>query len=311
VYDVQNIGLENFDPVIGNHYLELGMNYPQRFSKTIMWRPNGAFLSIFEMIKKFLDQQAIEKITVVKTFEDLQQYIDEQYIPVSYGGKAVLDTSVETFFKKYNSRTLIPPLMMTGSDSVEEEGKQQQQTSSTSSTTSTETQQQQQSTTTSLSTGKSAFSHSVIVHATVAECLQVVTDFHSYPSFLSQMESVKIMQRAQDGSSVDVAYIVSTGFFQFHYDLHHQIDQKNGTMAWSLLEGTKTLKSNSGFWQFKKLDEASTLAHYEVSQMEFRIWLPESVIQMFVGNSLMKNIEKGFRVKMEELHVAAQKTVTH
>lgn len=64
-------------------------------------------------------------------------------------------------------------------------------------------------------------SEKVIFDATLQQCLDVITDYESYPEFLETLTEAKIVKKSKDGKVVDVYYKATIYFKTIEYTLSH------------------------------------------------------------------------------------------
>ena len=124
--------------------------------------------------------------------------------------------------------------------------------------------------------------------------ISVITDFESYPAFIPEMKSAKVV-RSGDGFW-DVKFSVQM-IRSLEYTLH--LEQVSPySVRWSLLEGV--FKANNGSWELEEINGgAGTRATYTVD-IQVGMFLPKTVVRSLVGKSLPIMLGQ-FRKRAESL----------
>ncbi len=122
--------------------------------------------------------------------------------------------------------------------------------------------------------------------------LSVIRDFESYPSFIPEMVSAKIVQQTGDVCEVSFGIHVVR---RLDYTLRltqvtpHRIE-------WRLVSGV--FRSNNGSWQLTPLADGSrTRAEYTVD-IQVGMFLPGSLVRSLVGKTLPSMLQK-FKARAE------------
>lgn len=137
-------------------------------------------------------------------------------------------------------------------------------------------------------------SRSIIINSPREKVFDVITDFGSYPQFLSDMKKVVV----EKSSSKE---IVASFELQIVTTLKYRLKLKltrPSTVTWKMIEG-QLMKKNDGGWKLKALSPKRTEATYTID-VEMGAFIPKSITNNLIGNNLpamlesfKKRIEKG------------------
>jgi ribosome-associated toxin RatA of RatAB toxin-antitoxin module len=133
---------------------------------------------------------------------------------------------------------------------------------------------------------------SVEINCSPERFLAVVRDFESYPVFIPEMVSAKILQETGDVSEVAFGIHMVR---RLDYTLRltqvtpHRIE-------WCLVSGI--FRSNNGSWQLTPLGDGSrTHVEYKVD-IQVGMFLPGSLVRSLVGKTLPSMLQK-FKARAE------------
>jgi ribosome-associated toxin RatA of RatAB toxin-antitoxin module len=140
-----------------------------------------------------------------------------------------------------------------------------------------------------------AVTRDIVFEVPIDVAYAVITDFASYPKFLKDMTSVKIIKTTQ--TTAEVAFHLSL-FKDIDYTLRFTL--KSPTSVRWKLKSSKTLRKNVGSWTLKKLDATTTEASYALD-VEMGLLLPGMISKMLVAQSLPGTL-KAFKSRMESLY---------
>ncbi len=128
--------------------------------------------------------------------------------------------------------------------------------------------------------------------APIKKVYEVITDFESYPEFLSNSKQAKVLKKS--GKNLQVEFkidVVKT----ITYTLDMQLNPTQG-FTWTLIKG-EFMKKNSGGWKLKELKKNLTQATYEI-EIDFGLLVPKSISSMLVEKNLPAMMQE-FRGRIE------------
>jgi ribosome-associated toxin RatA of RatAB toxin-antitoxin module len=121
----------------------------------------------------------------------------------------------------------------------------------------------------------------------------VVMDFESYPDFLPEVSSCKIVDEGDGYKDVEMTVnFIKTA----KYTIRVQYE-KNEKVWWELVEGD-VFKKNSGLWEFDSVG-SQTQVKYTL-EVDFKIFVPGMIAKKAVAVSLpamIKNFKKRVSAK--------------
>jgi coenzyme Q-binding protein COQ10 len=128
--------------------------------------------------------------------------------------------------------------------------------------------------------------HDTLIDASPDQVMAVITDFESYPKFLPEMETARIIKR--DGDVWDVAFSVRI-VRSFSYTL--QLRRVSPTqLKWHLVEGA--FKVNEGGWNLDEVDDgARTKAVYTID-LQLGMFVPGNILRSLVERSLPDTVSR-------------------
>lgn len=123
--------------------------------------------------------------------------------------------------------------------------------------------------------------------------MSVITDFESYPEFIPEMVSARVVR--QHGDTWEVAFGIHV-VRRLDYTL--RLAKVSPTrIEWELVTGV--FKSNQGSWNLVGLDEGKrTHAEYSVD-IQVGMFLPGSLVRSLVGKTLPAMLKK-FKERAEK-----------
>jgi ribosome-associated toxin RatA of RatAB toxin-antitoxin module len=131
------------------------------------------------------------------------------------------------------------------------------------------------------------------IHAPLETVYDIITDFESYPEFLSETKEVEVVHST--GKSATVLFKINL-IRKIIYTLEIKMTPHK-TVTWHLVEGD-LMKKNSGKWKLTE-KKGVTNAHYEID-MEFSGLVPKAISNKLIGSSL-PTMMKAFRDRAEDL----------
>ena len=100
----------------------------------------------------------------------------------------------------------------------------------------------------------------ITVNAPIEKFYEVITDVESYPEFIPEMKSVKVLSMTDTDGEVE--YNLKIMGFSVSYTLKLKKNPPT-ELTWTFVKGTK-MKDNQGHWKLKKIDDNTTEAEYKV-----------------------------------------------
>ena len=134
---------------------------------------------------------------------------------------------------------------------------------------------------------------SIDVAVSAEQFFAVVTDYASYPLFLSDMESAELIKR-EDGCAE--ARFTLNLIKRISYTLK-LIEVAPYEVRWSLAAGP--FKRNDGFWSIEDRPGGGIRATYSI-EVAVGVFLPGSIVNRLVGKTLPATLES-FRARAELL----------
>lgn len=127
-----------------------------------------------------------------------------------------------------------------------------------------------------------------------ADFFKVVTDYESYPEFLDEMESVKLLSRS--GNTAEVQFTVNL-IKRVTYTLL-LTETEPTSVTWRLKEGP--FKVSNGSWILQPTPDGGTHARYSV-EVKVAAFVPKSVSSRIVGKTVPALLAS-FKGRAEKLH---------
>lgn len=123
---------------------------------------------------------------------------------------------------------------------------------------------------------------------------KVITAYEHYPSFLDEMEEVKVISRT--GTTAEVQFTVQL-IKRVTYTLLLTESAPNA-VSWRLKEGP--FKVSTGSWALEELNDGSTRALYEI-EVKVAAFVPKSVSSRIVGKTVPALLAS-FKARAESLY---------
>ena len=131
------------------------------------------------------------------------------------------------------------------------------------------------------------------IEAPIDVVYEVISDFESYPDFLSETKEVQVRQA--NSKSAEVTFKINL-IKKISYTLDIKFSPKKG-LSWKLVEGD-LMKKNTGRWKLSH-KKGVTTAVYEID-MEFAGLVPKAISNRLIGSSL-PTMMRAFRDRAEEM----------
>jgi len=131
----------------------------------------------------------------------------------------------------------------------------------------------------------------IIVTVSPKEFFEVISDYESYPQFISALTGVKVLKRGKNRAVVEFeANLVRP----FRYTLELK-EKAPSSLSWKLLNGD-FIRKNTGRWSLTSKGK-KTEAMYEID-VELSRLVPGFVTSLLVKESLPKTLQE-FRMRAE------------
>lgn len=133
----------------------------------------------------------------------------------------------------------------------------------------------------------------ITIEAPIDVVYEVISDFESYPDFLSETKEVQV--RHANSKSAEVTFKINL-IKKISYTLDIKFTPKKG-LSWKLVEGD-LMKKNTGRWKLSH-KKGVTTAVYEID-MEFAGLVPKAISNRLIGSSL-PTMMRAFRDRAEDM----------
>jgi len=134
---------------------------------------------------------------------------------------------------------------------------------------------------------------SIDVAVSAEQFFSVVTDYASYPEFLSDMESAELVRR--EGESAEARFTLNL-IKRISYTLN-LVERGPYEVRWSLGKGP--FKRNDGSWLIEDRPGGGIRATYSI-EVAVGVFLPGSIVNRLVGKTLPATLE-AFKARAERL----------
>lgn len=131
----------------------------------------------------------------------------------------------------------------------------------------------------------SKVTRTILINAPRDKVFDVVSDFESYPEFLTETKDVTIEKK---GKTEVVASFTLQLITKINYTLKLRLSKPSG-ISWTLVRG-QMMSRNSGSWKLKSLPRGKTEAAYSID-VAFGLLVPKSISNMLVETNLPKMLE--------------------
>lgn len=136
---------------------------------------------------------------------------------------------------------------------------------------------------------------SILIKAPIQVVYDCITDFESYPKFLTEMSESEV-QWCED-KEMEVSFKINL-IKSIQYTLHFELDAPHG-IYWNLKRGDM-MKKNDGSWHLKPQGDTQTKAVYNID-IEFGLWVPKPIVSTLVEKSLPQTLAR-FKKQSEKLY---------
>lgn len=136
------------------------------------------------------------------------------------------------------------------------------------------------------------------IKAPIQSVYNCVVDFESYPKFLPDMKSAKVVWIGD--KQMEVIFHLNL-IKEITYTLLFDLDPPQG-VYWKLKTGD-LMKTNTGSWELKMLSDHLTQANYSID-IAFGLWVPKTITQTLIEKSLPQTLNH-FKKRAERLNRAS------
>lgn len=126
---------------------------------------------------------------------------------------------------------------------------------------------------------------SIILNATIEKCFKLLSKIENQVYYVPGKKKSKIIKRDEDKILVENEYIIF-GVTIRYYSIY-TLDQKKYRIKWEIDKSKPhDLADNSGFYQFEKIDEKTSLLTYGATKFEVGISVPEFIKKYLLDKSM-------------------------
>jgi len=135
-------------------------------------------------------------------------------------------------------------------------------------------------------------SQSIIIKATPKQCLDVISDYESYPEFLKEVSEVSVGKKS--GNTIEVTFYLEL-IKKFSYTLK-MVTKAPTEVTWTFVKG-EVMKDNKGSWLLEDLGDGTTEATYTID-VSLGLLVPGAISKMLIGSNLPSML-KSFKERIE------------
>lgn len=132
------------------------------------------------------------------------------------------------------------------------------------------------------------------IKAPIQTVYNCVVDFESYPKFLSDMKSAKVVW--VNDKQMEVLFHLNL-IKEITYTLLFDLDPPGG-VYWKLKTGD-LMKTNTGSWELKMREDSLTEARYSID-IAFGLWVPKTITNTLIEKSLPQTLN-AFKKRAEKV----------
>jgi uncharacterized membrane protein len=103
---------------------------------------------------------------------------------------------------------------------------------------------------------------SIQVHAPLDRVAGVISDFRRYPEWADAMKQVEVLEEYEDGYAARVRFVIDAGVLADDYSLDYEYAEDLSHIEWSLVEPSKTQKSQRGSYDLVDNGDGTTTVTY-------------------------------------------------
>jgi ribosome-associated toxin RatA of RatAB toxin-antitoxin module len=137
----------------------------------------------------------------------------------------------------------------------------------------------------------------VLVNAPKDKIMAVIMDYASYPSWMPNTDSVKVIPG--QGDRVDVEFELTILGFGVNYTVIHKVDKEAGTVQWRMDDSKpkKNVQDSVGAWVIKPIEGDQCVVAYTVV-VDTGLSVPK-FIQDWLSNKSLVKVEKAVKKRVE------------
>ncbi|MGH3662001.1 MAG: SRPBCC family protein [Micromonosporaceae bacterium] len=106
---------------------------------------------------------------------------------------------------------------------------------------------------------------SIVIAAPPERVAAVITDFTSYPEWVSAVKSAEVIEEYEDGYASQVSFSMDAGVFKDSYTLRYGYTEDFSQIEWSLTEPSQVQKLQQGAYQIDPNDDGGCTVTYTLS----------------------------------------------
>ena len=133
---------------------------------------------------------------------------------------------------------------------------------------------------------------SIEIKASIKDCLNVISDYESYPDFLKEVSEVSVDKKT--ASSCEVKFSLDL-IKKFSYTLKMTPKPPN-RVVWTFVKGD-VMKDNKGEWLLEDIGNGVTKATYSID-ISLGLLVPGAIAKMLIGSNLPAML-KSFKERIE------------
>ena len=106
---------------------------------------------------------------------------------------------------------------------------------------------------------------SIVIAAPVERIAAVITDFESYPTWVSAAKSAEVLEEYEDGYASQVRFTIDAGVLKDTYTLKYHYSDDLSRIEWSLVEPSQVQKSQTGSYDIVANPDGTSTVTYTLS----------------------------------------------
>jgi carbon monoxide dehydrogenase subunit G len=137
----------------------------------------------------------------------------------------------------------------------------------------------------------------IVVEASAAEIMDVLTDFEAYPQW-ADVKAVQVLERGEGGVGTRVAFEVDVPVLgRANYTLAYRYAPADGGMSWVSTEARGAVSDISGEYLLSEIDEDETKVIYRLS-VDLGVLLP-GFVRTQGEKRVIENALEGLKRRVE------------
>jgi ribosome-associated toxin RatA of RatAB toxin-antitoxin module len=114
----------------------------------------------------------------------------------------------------------------------------------------------------------------------IDKLFDVIVDYNSYPEFMDMVDEIEVLENSDTSAKVSYGLNLIKKF-KYTLALTHEKPTK---VTWELEDGD-LFKSNTGYWELKKIDDNKTEVTYCID-VDFKVFAPKMIVNKVVSSNL-------------------------